>query len=82
MDIHAVTPQLRDEDGDMAQGPWIDPENFNAGYVMRSLDIMPRQGNKQPWIMTQDYYRDRVDLPAADLEDGTLVFERAKTRSA
>ncbi len=70
----SVTPKLRDEDADMAVRPWIDPEDFNAGYVMRSLDMMPRQGDKQPWVMTQDFYKDRVDLPAADFDDGTLVF--------
>lgn len=58
----------------MAVRPWIDPEDFNAGYVMRSLDMMPRQGDKQPWVMTQDFYKDRVDLPAADFDDGTLEF--------
>lgn len=70
----SVTPRLRDEDADMEVRPWIDPEDFNAGYVMRSLDMMPRQGDKQPWMMTQDFYKDRVDLPAANFDDGTLVF--------
>ncbi len=70
----SVTPRLRQDDADMTVRPWIDPEDFNAGYVMRSLDMMPRQGDKQPWMMTQDYYKDRVELPAADLEDGTLEF--------
>lgn len=70
----SVTPALRDEDRDMQERPWIDPENFNAGYVMRGLDIMPRQGDRQPWLMTQDYFDDRETLPVADLEDGTLRY--------
>lgn len=72
--LASATPQLRGEDADMPVRPWVDPTDFNAGYVMRSLDMMPRQGDKQPWVMTQDYYRDRVELPAADLNDGTLIF--------
>jgi cation diffusion facilitator CzcD-associated flavoprotein CzcO len=76
--LGAITPMLRDEDADMAVRPWIDPEDFNAGYVMRSLEMMPRQGDKHPWIMTQDYYRDRVELPETDLEDGTLVYVPAR----
>ncbi|NNE53043.1 MAG: NAD(P)/FAD-dependent oxidoreductase [Sulfitobacter sp.] len=70
----SVTPVVPEADRDMPQRPWIDTEDFNPGYVMRGLDVMPRQGDRQPWVMTQDYYRDRVDLPAADLDDGTLVY--------
>jgi cation diffusion facilitator CzcD-associated flavoprotein CzcO len=32
--------------GRHALRPYIDPENFNAGYVMRGLDIVPRQGDR------------------------------------
>ena len=73
-----VTPRLRAQDADMETRPWIDPENFDAGYIMRSLDKLPRQGDKQPWVMTQNYHVDRYDVPAADLDDGTLVYEAAK----
>lgn len=61
-------------DQDMELRPWVTPENFNAGYLARSLDILPKQGDRQPWLLTQDYFQDRNDLPAADLDDGTLVF--------
>ena len=78
----AVTPMLREQDKDMQDRPWIDPDDFNAGYIMRSLDALPRQGDRQPWIMTQDYYRDRDDLPTADLDDGTLVYAAQPARTA
>ncbi|NRB35894.1 MAG: NAD(P)/FAD-dependent oxidoreductase [Rhodobacteraceae bacterium] len=68
-----VTPELRDA-AQMPRKPWVDPENFNPGYMLRALDRLPKQGDAQPWIMTQDYFRDREDLPKADLEDGTLVY--------
>jgi cation diffusion facilitator CzcD-associated flavoprotein CzcO len=70
----SVVPAVPVQDQDMPLKAWIDPENFNAGYVMRSLNILPRQGDRQPWLMTQDYYSDRETLPNADLGDGTLVF--------
>ncbi|MFK7751615.1 MAG: flavin-containing monooxygenase [Sedimentitalea sp.] len=70
----SVTPALRDSDLDMPERPWVDPENFNAGYLTRKLHVMPKQGDRQPWLMTQDYYSDRDTLPAADLTDGTLRF--------
>ncbi|WP_373088291.1 flavin-containing monooxygenase [Sneathiella sp.] len=70
-----VTPQLRHSDKDMPELPFVDPENFNAGYLARSLDIMPKQGDRQPWIFSQDYYAEKDEIPAADLEDGTLIYE-------
>ncbi|MBV1896755.1 MAG: NAD(P)/FAD-dependent oxidoreductase [Rhodobacteraceae bacterium] len=72
--VRSVVPVVPEQDQDMKISPWIDPENFNAGYVMRSLDILPRQGDRQPWVMTQDYFSDRETMPAADLGDGTLVY--------
>lgn len=69
-----VVPRLREEDAGMELHPWILPENFNAGYIQRALPVLPRQGDRQPWVMTQDYFADREDLPEADFEDGTLDF--------
>ncbi|NNF78349.1 MAG: NAD(P)/FAD-dependent oxidoreductase [Rhizobiales bacterium] len=69
-----VTPGLREEDRDMPEIPFVDPENFNAGYLMRSMHKMPKQGDRQPWIFSQDYYKEKDEIPAADLEDGTLVY--------
>ena len=54
--------------------PWVDPENFNPGYIMRGMHLMPRQGDKQPWLHTQDYWRDKDELPNAPLDDGSLRF--------
>ena len=69
-----VTPQLRDEDKDMPSLPWIDPENFNAGYITRQLHILPKQGDRAPWTFSQDYEAEKDEIPAADLEDGTLLY--------
>jgi monooxygenase len=70
-----VTPALRAEDADMALGPWVDPENFNPGYMMRSMHLMPAQGDREPWRLLHDYLVERDVLPAADLDDGTLQFK-------
>jgi hypothetical protein len=43
-----VVPRLRDEDADMPLRPWVDPENFNPGYLSRSLRLMPKQGDREP----------------------------------
>ncbi len=70
-----VVPALRDEDADMPLGPWVDPQNFNPGYLTRSLHRMPKQGDREPWRLLHEYAVEKEILPQADLEDGTLVFK-------
>jgi len=67
-----VTPTLRPQDADMPRRPWIEAENFNSGYLSRGLHRMPKQGDRDPWRHAQDYRREKVDLPAADLADGLI----------
>ena len=70
-----VTPQLRPCDADMPLLPFVNDENFNAGYLMRSMHLMPKQGNRQPWIFSQDYHTEKDIIPATDLLDGSLRFQ-------
>jgi cation diffusion facilitator CzcD-associated flavoprotein CzcO len=77
-----VVPALRDEEADMALGPWVDPENFNPGYLTRSMHLMPKQGAHDPWRMHHEYTVEKDLLPAADLDDGTLVFTGASRPTA
>ena len=55
--------------------PWIDPDNFNPGYLMRSMHLLPKRGDKPEWQHTQDYWAEKDALPAADLDDGCLRYE-------
>jgi cation diffusion facilitator CzcD-associated flavoprotein CzcO len=73
--VSAVTPQLRESETDMKLVPWVDPDNFNPGYLMRSLHLMPQSGEHQPWIHSQDYWSEAKIIPQADLDDGCLVYE-------
>ena len=70
----SVVPTLRDSDRDMEPRPLVSEDNFNAGYITRSMPLMPRQGDRQPWIFSQDYYTEKDEIRGADLEDGTLVY--------
>jgi len=69
-----VTPTLRAQDAGMALRPWVDPDNFNPGYLQRGVHQMPHQGDRQPWLHLQDYAADKEELPRAALDDGTLVY--------
>jgi cation diffusion facilitator CzcD-associated flavoprotein CzcO len=69
-----VVPQLREQDMDMQFKPWVDPENFNPGYIMRGLHLLPRQGNRDPWRHGQDYPTEKETMPRVDLDDGSLIY--------
>ncbi len=72
--VTVCTPTLREEDANMTAHPWIDEEQFNPGYMQRSMHLMPKKGDHQPWIYNMDYYTEKEELPAADLDDGALVY--------
>ena len=69
-----VEVALRPEDKDMPLLPWIDPENFNPGYLMRGMHLLPKRGDKREWQHTQDYWREKNELPAIDLDDKAFVY--------
>jgi len=70
----SVVPKLRPEDEDMPLEPWIDPENFNPGYLMRAMHQMPKRGAKPEWQHTQDYWAESRELPKVEFEKEGLVF--------
>jgi cation diffusion facilitator CzcD-associated flavoprotein CzcO len=70
----AVVPTLRPGDADMPLLPWIDPENFNPGYIMRGIHLLPKRGNKTEWQHTQDYWAEKDEFPAIDLDDDVFAY--------
>jgi cation diffusion facilitator CzcD-associated flavoprotein CzcO len=70
-----VSVALRPEDEGMALASWIDPENFNPGYLMRGMQKMPKRGDKPEWQHTQDYWAERKALPLIDLDGAEFVYE-------
>jgi cation diffusion facilitator CzcD-associated flavoprotein CzcO len=69
-----MTPALRPEDKDMPLLAWIDPENFNPGYIMRGMHLLPKRGDKPEWQHNQDYWAEKDEFPAIDLEDAAFVY--------
>jgi cation diffusion facilitator CzcD-associated flavoprotein CzcO len=69
-----VMPALRQEDRDMPLLPWIDPENFNPGYLMRGMHLLPKRGDKPEWQHTQDYWAEKDALPGIDLDDPAFLY--------
>ena len=69
-----VEVRLRREDRDMSLLSWIDPNNFNPGYLMRAMHLLPKRGDKPEWQHTQDYWREKDEFPAIDLDDPAFVY--------
>jgi cation diffusion facilitator CzcD-associated flavoprotein CzcO len=69
-----VTPTLRREDEGMPIFPWIDPENFNPGYLTRNMHLLPKRGDKPEWQHTQDYWTEKDQFPAIDLDDRAFAY--------
>ena len=72
--VRRVVPALRPEDRDMPLLPWIDPDNFNPGYMMRGMHLLPRRGDRPEWAHTQDYWAEKDEIPAIDLDDPAFVY--------
>jgi monooxygenase len=41
--------------------------DLSSGYVQRALDKFPRQGDRDPWLVRQNYLRDVLTTPRADV---------------
>ena len=71
-----ATPRLRPEDADMPERPFID--DFSAGYMARMMPLLPRQGDREPWINTQSYRADKKFIAKAPIVDGVMRFGAAR----
>ena len=66
------TPTLRDGDESMPQRPWVD--GFTPGYMNRVMHLMPKQGDREPWLNPQDYKRDIDLFRKSPVDDGVMRF--------
>ena len=60
-------------DADMPERPWID--DFPAGYMTRTMHLLPRQGDHAPWLNPQDYRRDVKMIRRGAIDDGVMTFD-------
>ncbi len=69
-----VVPTLRPQDEGMPLRPWSDPDDFNAGYVLRSQHVLFKQGDREPWTHMLEHAQEAELLPNVDLDDGSLLY--------
>ncbi|GIM94743.1 monooxygenase flavin-binding family protein [Paractinoplanes toevensis] len=63
MDRHGYAVAVPDNPEEQGR-PLLD---LSSGYVQRALDKFPRQGNRDPWLVRQNYLRDVLTTPRADV---------------
>jgi monooxygenase len=75
MDRHGYTQVVaRANDPTVRPVPLID---FSSGYVQRAIAHLPKQGNKTPWKLYQNYVLDILLLRFGSLKDGALEFGKS-----
>jgi monooxygenase len=74
MDAHGYEQCVPvDEDPTITERPLLD---FQAGYVLRSIDEFPRAGSRPPWQIRMSYPHDLRALRHGPIDDGVLRFSR------
>jgi len=53
---------------------------LSSGYVTRTVDRFPKQGNRFPWQVHQSYLKDYRALKRSGLEDAAMVFSNPSTK--
>jgi monooxygenase len=62
-------------DADMPRLPFV--ENFSSGYFARSFDKLPKNGDRHPWRVLQDYAAEKKILTKEPVDDGIMLFSKA-----
>src|SRR3954467_15847830 len=70
----SVAPARQPE---VAEVPFMD---FQSGYVLRALDRLPKQGDRAPWRLEQNYLTDLRTIRRGEIDDGVLAFDRVPAR--
>jgi len=62
------------DEPNMKASPWLD---FSSGYVQRAMAKFPKQGDRAPWKVHQNYALDLLAFRYGKLEDGAMRFSKA-----
>lgn len=71
MDEHDVRRAVAPRDPSVGEEPLI---SFSSGYILRALDELPRQGDREPWKLRQNYLKDMRSINHSPIDDGVLTF--------
>ena len=67
-------PRLRNDDYNMSDYPFV--KDFSSGYLQRITHLLPKQGDRHPWLNSQNYQQDKKNFLRDAIEDGVLTFKQ------
>jgi len=67
------------DDPRVTERPLLD---FQAGYVLRSIDEFPKAGSRPPWQLGMSYAHDLLKLRHGRIDDGAMCFSRRPVTQA
>lgn len=77
MDAHGYDQCVpTNDDPTLTTRPLLD---FQAGYVLRSIDEFPKAGSRPPWQLGMSYAHDVLKLRYGPIDDGAMRFPRRPT---
>jgi cation diffusion facilitator CzcD-associated flavoprotein CzcO len=69
-----VQVRLSPQEQAMPHLPWMEEDDFNPGYLVRGAHLLPKRLAKREWSHTQDYWREKDEIPAIDLDDPAFAY--------
>lgn len=71
MDQHGYSVARPQRDPSVAERPFL---GFTSGYVQRALAVLPKQGDRKPWQVYQNYLADLFTIRWGRVADGVMRF--------
>jgi len=75
MDRHSYRFAVPHVDPSVQTMPFLD---FSSGYVQRAAGVLPRQGDRRPWRVYQNYFMDMLTIRHGRIADGVLQFDKPR----
>lgn len=68
-----VTAAVEEDLPTMEPRPWVD--DFSAGYMQRVMHLFPKQGDRNPWVNSQNYLREKREFEEMSFTEAALKYE-------
>ena len=72
MDKHNYREAVVRRDASVQEQPFLD---FTSGYVQRAANVLPKQGDRAPWQVHQNYLKDKLTIQYGRIDDGVMQFQ-------
>jgi cation diffusion facilitator CzcD-associated flavoprotein CzcO len=66
-------------DASVGEEDWLP---LTSGYIQRARDTLPKNGDRKPWKLNQNYALDLMALRFGAVDDGTMQFSNPPARAA